>query len=287
MNRLSILVATWGPPIAGALLLFAALSKWVLNDSFESVPFFSGSPIAFWAIVICAEMFVGLFLVLGSARLPLIYLGMAIFSIFSVIQLTQILSGETDCQCLGIEISSVVMLGIDLFMVAILAYAAVCLGRENRVSIVPLSKSVRFAVIISATLAGFFIPGMMSAQTTLSESIAPPSSTTIDLSESIEIGRPIAICRYFREQSDICNMQHGRVIVVRQNCESCHALIDSLTDSASDTDCIAVISKEHDVAFPGWSGPVVAFRSGLDFVARTPLVVLIRDGSVESVSNQL
>ncbi len=36
MNRLSILVATWGPPIAGALLRFAALSKLVLNDSFES-----------------------------------------------------------------------------------------------------------------------------------------------------------------------------------------------------------------------------------------------------------
>lgn len=81
MNRLSILVATWGPPIAGALLLFAALSKCVLNDSFESMPFFSGWPIGFWAIVICTEMFVGFFLVVGSARLPLIYRGMASFSI--------------------------------------------------------------------------------------------------------------------------------------------------------------------------------------------------------------
>ena len=81
MNRLSILVATWGPPIAGARVLFAALSKCVLNDSFESMPFFSGWPIGFWAIVICAEMFVGLFLVVGSARLPLIYRGMASFSI--------------------------------------------------------------------------------------------------------------------------------------------------------------------------------------------------------------
>ena len=35
MNRLSILVATWGPPIAGTLF-FPALSKLVLNDSFES-----------------------------------------------------------------------------------------------------------------------------------------------------------------------------------------------------------------------------------------------------------
>ncbi len=42
MNRLSIRVATWGPPIAGALLRFAALSKLVLNDSFESGLFDGG-----------------------------------------------------------------------------------------------------------------------------------------------------------------------------------------------------------------------------------------------------
>jgi hypothetical protein len=81
MNRFSILAATWGSPIASALLLFAAVSKWLLNDSFEPMPFFSGWPIGFWAIVICTEMFVGFFLVLGCARLPLIYLGMASFSI--------------------------------------------------------------------------------------------------------------------------------------------------------------------------------------------------------------